>query len=202
MWEDMEGFECLRVAFCSPSGTSSTHTIYCKTHRVRVNSDLTPNDRTLFTLGWPPYCTKATIKELFSRAGHVTKVFLQASPGAVENSRTTPSLSQGQPPGFQVIMELWHLWEHTCNVGRPYTIPYCSAYPIHILIEIFHFPFNVSKNKGIVSCCKCWLPASGVARGGPSRARPDQLCSSKYLLLVYLNCWSCQPFNSMRIGQK
>ena len=101
----MDEFECLRVAFCSPTGASSTHTIYCKAHRVRVNSDLTPNDRTLFTLGWPPYCNKTTIKELFSRAGHVTEVFLQAGPGAVqvENSRTLASLSQGQPQGFQVI---------------------------------------------------------------------------------------------------
>ena len=134
LWEDMDEFERLRVAFCSPSGASSTHTIYCKTHRVRMNSDLTPNDRTLFTLGWPPYCSKSTIKELFSRAGHVTEVFLQASPGAVDNNRTTPSLSQGQPPGFQVIMKLWHLWEHTCNVGH--TLLWCI--PIH---PDWNFPF-------------------------------------------------------------
>ena len=99
----MDEFECFRVAFCSPTGASSTHTIYCKTHRVRVNSDLTPNDRTLFTLGWPPYCGISAIKELFSRAGHVTKVFLQANPGAVQNpSRTNALLPQEQPQGFQV----------------------------------------------------------------------------------------------------
>ncbi len=99
----MDEFDRLRVAFCSPTGASSTHTIYCKTHRVRVNSNHTPNDRTLFTLGWPPYCSKVAIKELFSRAGHVSEVFLQASPGAVENSKINASLSQGQPRGFQVI---------------------------------------------------------------------------------------------------
>ena len=99
----MDEFDRLRVAFCSPIGASSTHTVYCKTHRVRVNSDLTPNDRTIFTLGWPPYCSKEAIKELFSRAGHVSEVFLQASPGAVENNRINASLSQGQPRGFQVI---------------------------------------------------------------------------------------------------
>ena len=99
----MDDFHCLEVAFSSPAGASSTHTIYCKAHRVRMNSDLTPNDRTLFTLGWPPYCSEVVIKELFSRAGHVSEVFLQASPGAVENSRAVTSLLQGHLRGFQVM---------------------------------------------------------------------------------------------------
>ena len=80
----MDGFELLPVAFSSPSGRVSKHSIYCKKHMLREDSQLTPNARTLFSLGWPPYVTPSLIEDLFSRAGHVTAVYLQASPGSVD----------------------------------------------------------------------------------------------------------------------
>lgn len=85
----MEGFQCLLLVFSSNSGKSSKskHTIYCKKHVVRQSAQATPNRRTLFTLGWPPYSKDEAIEELFSRAGHVTAVYLQASPGPVDLSR-------------------------------------------------------------------------------------------------------------------
>lgn len=112
-------FAPLRVSFCSHSGVNSTHTVHYKTHRVRVNSELTPNDRTLFSLGWPPYCSKSAIKELFSRAGHVAEVYLQTSPGAVEDNERNDALLQGQPKGFQVMYKLVHgfLLFFLCNPG-------------------------------------------------------------------------------------
>lgn len=83
----MEGFQCLPVAFAG-STCSSQHTIYCKKHAVRQNAEHTPNNRTLFTLGWPPYSKAKAIEELFSRAGQVTAVYLQPSPGSVNPSRS------------------------------------------------------------------------------------------------------------------
>lgn len=85
----MEGFQCLPLVFSSTSGKSSKskHAIYCKKHVVRQNAQATPNKRTLFTLGWPPYSKGEAIEELFSRAGHVTAVYLQPSPGPVDLSR-------------------------------------------------------------------------------------------------------------------
>ena len=91
--QTMEGFECLPVAFqSSRGGLKSGHVIFCKKHSVRQNSLATPNGRTLFTLGWPPYCKGQAIEELFSRAGHVTAVYLQSSPGPVDPS------SDADPP--------------------------------------------------------------------------------------------------------
>ncbi len=72
------------MVFSSAGGQSSTHTIYCKQHAVRQNSEVTPNLKTLFTLGWPPYCSPETVEALFSRVGTVKKVFLQENPGSVE----------------------------------------------------------------------------------------------------------------------
>lgn len=81
----MEGFSALSVLFTSPGGHCSTHTVYCKAHSLKKTSERTPNGRTLFTLGWPPYVNKQCLEELFSRAGHVTDVVLQLKGGPVED---------------------------------------------------------------------------------------------------------------------
>lgn len=80
----------LRVRFVSGE-ESSVHTIYCKQHSVRHSSSLVPNGRTLFSLGWPPYCSREAIAELFSRAGQVIGVFLLDQPGLVEEESVTTS---------------------------------------------------------------------------------------------------------------
>ena len=115
----MDGFGTLQVEFTSPSGSSSTHSIYCKLHRVRQSSDLTPNDRTLFTLGWPPYCDKNTIDELFSRVGRVEETYLQSSPGPV-NAKTDNDTSK-RPVGFQVLdllLDNLYISMHACTEYR------------------------------------------------------------------------------------
>lgn len=93
----MDDYHRLSVIFSSASGRSSTHIIYCKQHSVRQNSEVTPNLKTLFTLGWPPYCYPETVEGLFSRAGTVKKVFLQENPGSVETK-----LQAKQVAGFSV----------------------------------------------------------------------------------------------------
>ena len=73
----MEDFTPMRVSFRSAGGASSARVLYCKRHSVRLESPLTPNGRTLFTVGWPAYCSDEDAAQLFSRAGQVTGVFLQ-----------------------------------------------------------------------------------------------------------------------------
>ena len=76
----------LHVKFVSPQGKTSKHVIYCKKHALRKNSSKTPNGRTLFSVGWPPYCKEDDIKELFSRTSEIESVFLRSSPGNVEDT--------------------------------------------------------------------------------------------------------------------
>lgn len=82
----MEEYSRLLVAFSSSGEQSSTHSIYCKAHVVRQNSKVTPNLRTLFSLGWPPYCYPEDVESLFSRVGDVEKVYLQENPGSVDTA--------------------------------------------------------------------------------------------------------------------
>ena len=78
--------EELSIKFVSSKGLSSKHVIYCKKHALRKNSTKTPNDRTLFSIGWPPYCAEGDIKDLFSRTSEVEDVFLRNTPGNVEET--------------------------------------------------------------------------------------------------------------------
>lgn len=96
----MEQYRTLRVEFGCPGGAAATHSIYCKIHHVRQNSDITPNGRTLFTIGWPPYANKESIKELYSRVGQVENAYLQSNPGAVDVC--TKADQSAHKRGFQV----------------------------------------------------------------------------------------------------
>lgn len=80
----MEGFSCLGARFSTAGDSSTVHTIYCRPHHVRQNSAVTPNGRTLFTLGWPPYASADDVREMFATVGHVSHVYLQCQPGPVE----------------------------------------------------------------------------------------------------------------------
>lgn len=59
---------------------------------------VTPSNRTLFSVGWPPYTNKEQIVELFSRVGHVSAVYLQGEPGPINDSEH----GQPQTRTFQV----------------------------------------------------------------------------------------------------
>lgn len=53
---------------------------------IRHENPKAPNHRTLFTLGWPPYCNGECIKKLFSQAGGVELVQLQDKLGFDEDA--------------------------------------------------------------------------------------------------------------------
>ena len=94
----MEEFSRLKVAFAPDRGSRCVHTVYCKPHAVRKDSLVTPSNRTLFSVGWPPYTNKEQIVELFSRVGHVSAVYLQGEPGPINDSEH----GQPQTRTFQV----------------------------------------------------------------------------------------------------
>ena len=52
----ISGFETIRVKF--DINSDAHHVVYLKSHSVREEDKRTPNDRTLFVLNVPPYCTK------------------------------------------------------------------------------------------------------------------------------------------------
>lgn len=43
----------------------------------------TPEHRTLFSLGWPPYCSSSEVEAVFSRVGYVTSTYMQNSAGPI-----------------------------------------------------------------------------------------------------------------------
>lgn len=123
--------ESLLVLFSSSTqeNLASKHSIYCKKHSVRQDSQETPNNRTLFTLGWPPYCKAVAIEELFSRAGHVTSVFLQSSPGPVDPSRTVTG-GRGFMVGYVVFASEGEVDAALRLCRAPTPIPCPTTFPV------------------------------------------------------------------------
>lgn len=95
--------EAMRVQFMREEA-SAVHTIYMKKHSLRQSTALLPNDKTLFTIGWPPYCSKEAIAELFSRVGQVTNVYLRDQSGLPEGEEET-ALSGRFHVGYVVFLE-------------------------------------------------------------------------------------------------
>ena len=102
---------------------------------IRQEHRRAPNHRTLFTLGWPPYCNNECIKELFSQAGEVELVQLQNKVGFEEDSTTTES-------GFKVAYVVFDSNETvnsalklgqkksplSCKIGPTGLAKWCSDY--------------------------------------------------------------------------
>uniref|UniRef100_UPI00398E896F ribosomal RNA-processing protein 7 homolog A n=1 Tax=Pristiophorus japonicus TaxID=55135 RepID=UPI00398E896F len=83
----------------------ATRHLYVKEHRVREGAGgARPQDRTLFVLNLPPYCTEECVRRLFSQCGPVTSVELQEKPGPGTKPETQKSkFFQGQSvQGFRV----------------------------------------------------------------------------------------------------
>ncbi|XP_030062915.1 ribosomal RNA-processing protein 7 homolog A [Microcaecilia unicolor] len=99
------GYSAIPIKFSKKS--RSHHFLYVKEHRVREELDPTrPQDRTLFILNVPPYCTKKCLSELFSRHCAIESVELQEKPGPAQKAEITRAqskfFSQKTVPGFRV----------------------------------------------------------------------------------------------------
>ncbi len=117
----MEEFSCLRVRFTSTSGLAAVHSVYCKRHRVRKQSERFPNGRTLFSVGWPPYVSALEVKELFLPVGQVSDVYLQPQDGTEREK----SFQKGYVV-FSSDVEVTAALE-LCTSGQPTTCTVGSA---------------------------------------------------------------------------
>ena len=101
------------------------HTIFCKVHVIRQENSKAPNHRTLFTLGWPPYCSDGCIKELFSQVGEVELVQLQDKIGFDEETVPTNS-------GFKVayiVFDSSETADSALKLGHKKTALLCKVGP-------------------------------------------------------------------------
>ncbi|KAF0032402.1 hypothetical protein F2P81_014692 [Scophthalmus maximus] len=92
-------------AWTFSADSAAQHDLYVKEHKVRAaTGSHRPLDRTLFVLNVPPYCSQATVRELFSRFGGVQSVELRDHPGSFQESgpELTEFFKPAEKKGFKV----------------------------------------------------------------------------------------------------
>ncbi|KAM4650789.1 ribosomal RNA-processing protein 7 homolog A [Discoglossus pictus] len=97
------GYTAVPVKFSEEHQTH--HCLYVKEHKVREDLDKTrPQNRTLFVINVPPYCTETSLSRIFSNACPVESVELQEKPGPSERKPTAASkyFDVTTPKGFKV----------------------------------------------------------------------------------------------------
>ncbi|XP_065181217.1 ribosomal RNA-processing protein 7 homolog A-like [Sycon ciliatum] len=113
---DIGGFRTVRVKF--DETCQSSHCVYIKKHNVRIESDATPPDRTLFVLNVPPFCDEDSVRHIFERFGPISAVHLRSKPGNVttaeerteeEDYFRPPATSPGFRCGYVVFEDGQHL---------------------------------------------------------------------------------------------
>ncbi|KAM5147877.1 ribosomal RNA-processing protein 7 homolog A [Mantella aurantiaca] len=73
------GYRAIPVKFSAEQ--NSQHYLYAKEHKVRGQTEKTPlQDRTLFVINIPAYCTESHLSALFSCCGHVESVEMLGKP--------------------------------------------------------------------------------------------------------------------------
>ncbi|KAG8436414.1 hypothetical protein GDO86_007493 [Hymenochirus boettgeri] len=96
------GYTAIPVKFSKECQTC--HYMFVKEHRVREDLDQTrPQNRTLFVINVPAYCTEESLSRIFSCCGSVESVELQEKPGPSEKQNTESTFfDQKNPKGFKV----------------------------------------------------------------------------------------------------
>ncbi|XP_041447326.1 ribosomal RNA processing 7 homolog A S homeolog isoform X1 [Xenopus laevis] len=97
------GYTAVPVKFSEERRTH--HYLYIKEHKVREDLDQTrPQNRTLFVLNVPPYCTKESLSQIFTSCSPVESVELQDKPGPSETQSNSVSkhFSLRHLKGFKV----------------------------------------------------------------------------------------------------
>ena len=124
--DTFNGFTPIKINFESDNTVSSVHTIFCKVHVIRQENSKAPNHRTLFTLGWPPYCRDECIKKLFSKAGGVELVQLQDKVGFDED--IVVSLDSGFKIAY-IVFDSSEAAESALKLGHKKTPLLCEIGP-------------------------------------------------------------------------
>ncbi|KAM4721165.1 ribosomal RNA-processing protein 7 homolog A [Rhinophrynus dorsalis] len=97
------GYTAIPVKFSEERRTC--HYLYVKEHKVREDLDRTrPQNRTLFVINVPPYCTEKALSQIFTSCCPVESVELQEKPGPSEKDHTAESnyFDCSTPKGFKV----------------------------------------------------------------------------------------------------
>ncbi|XP_055519018.1 ribosomal RNA-processing protein 7 homolog A [Leucoraja erinacea] len=99
---DTAGFTVI-PALLSGSGGAARQ-LLVKPHRARETAARRPQDRTLFVLTPPPYCTQESVHRLFSQCGTVISVELQdkPGPGAKSEAKKSKFFSRKPAEGYRV----------------------------------------------------------------------------------------------------
>ncbi|XP_052070849.1 ribosomal RNA-processing protein 7 homolog A-like [Mytilus californianus] len=74
----INGFTVLQTRFTDQSKTG--HYLYVKEHAAKDQDARRPPERTLFVVNIPPYCTKESLRHIFSRFGKILHIHLQDKP--------------------------------------------------------------------------------------------------------------------------
>ncbi|XP_018114236.1 ribosomal RNA-processing protein 7 homolog A isoform X1 [Xenopus laevis] len=112
-FEAPPGYTAVPVKFSEERRTH--HYLYIKEHKVREDLDQTrPQNRTLFVLNVPPYCTKESLSQIFTSCSPVESIELQDKPGP----------SEAQSSAFSKHFGLKHLnCPHPARRGQETRVP-------------------------------------------------------------------------------
>lgn len=100
MASDLAGFRTICVK--SNEKCVSYHYLYYKKHETRDKDESKPQDKTLFVVNIPPYCTKRALKHIFRSCGSVQNVDIVKHPGAQTEETTSLVLPPDTVKGFKV----------------------------------------------------------------------------------------------------
>ncbi|XP_041365016.1 ribosomal RNA-processing protein 7 homolog A-like [Gigantopelta aegis] len=80
------------------------HHLFLKQHRAKESDGSKPQNKTLFVVNVPPYCTKDCLKNMFSKCGQVSRVYLHDRPtsGAPPKNLSKYFSKTKEPQGFKV----------------------------------------------------------------------------------------------------
>ncbi|XP_058941517.2 ribosomal RNA-processing protein 7 homolog A-like [Pocillopora verrucosa] len=100
MASEVGGFQTICVKFSEKY--CSYHYLYFKNHTTRDEDTTKPPNKTLFVVNIPPYCTKGSLKRLFSSCGAIKEVFLVKQPGSTERDAASLVIPPDSVKGFKV----------------------------------------------------------------------------------------------------
>ncbi|KAM3863578.1 ribosomal RNA-processing protein 7 homolog A [Diretmus argenteus] len=152
------GFTVLSLQFSPES--AAQHKLCVKEHRVRSQkTSHRPEDRTLFVLNIPPYCSEAVVKYLFSQFGAVQSVELRDHPGAFQHSGPQlskffkPAEKQGFKVGYIVFQNPSGI---TAAKSHPHNIP--------LVVSTEQHPVKIGVQKWIQQYTESFIPPDKLQR--------------------------------------
>ncbi|XDV10982.1 hypothetical protein PO909_000061 [Leuciscus waleckii] len=155
-WVIPGGFTVLSLRFSEDDAHAALHQLCVKEHRVRSESNThRPQERTLFVLNVPPYCTQDVLRHVFSRFGAIESVELCEKPGASESSDTSGYFRPAQRQCFRVAYIVFTSASGVRSAKRhPHTLP--------LIVSSAERPVRTGIHKWIQQYSKSLVKASSL----------------------------------------